>query len=68
MVEEELAKPGQLDDMMADSPGGASSTGYAAGPFTGVVPVIVQEFEDLTTSNLRGPRHRAGSSTSAASS
>ena len=44
--------------MMSSSFAAASSSGYDAGPFTGAVPAIVQEFEDLTTSNLRGSRHR----------
>ena len=55
--ENEPATPGQIDDMMSSSFAAASS-GYDAGPFTGAVPAIVQEFEDLTTSNLRGSRHR----------
>ena len=73
--EEDLATPGQIDDMMAASPGGASSTGYDAGSPTAIVPVGVrkQECEEPPSGNLRGtPRlvgHRkTDSSTSTAAS
>ena len=56
--EEELATAGQIDDIMASISGGASSSGYAVGPSTGIVPAGVQEFEAPTTTHLRGSRHR----------
>ena len=54
--EEELASQGQIDDMMALGSAAASLSGYDAGSSTTIVPVRVrtQEFEELTSSNLRG--------------
>ena len=56
--EEELATPGQIDDMMASSSAAASSSGYDAGSSTAIVPVSArtQAFEEQIQGNLRGSR------------
>jgi hypothetical protein len=48
--EEELAKPGQIDDMMASSAAAASGDIF---DFTAITPII-QSYEEQTTRNLRG--------------